>query len=287
MNYPNRHCIRLEKKIFKNAMFQHSVDATYIIHLEGNGRLPSIEDQLGKFHPSNLVYIVFNKGYKNCQKQLPSQLPAFDLVDTFLYIFQHANEQGFKNILVLEDDFIFSSEIYQDNHLNNINNFLIEKQDQNMMYYLGCLLWLQMPYNHHTSINLLSSGTHAVVYSFQAREYMLKKKIIPIFDWDIYNNCLTGITRYVYHKPICYQLFPETDNSKNWPSLFEFNPVKLYIKYNNLDKQLENGYSNTYKYSKMVGYILLLIIIIIFLVIISYLWNNRKKLKLINKKSRK
>lgn len=290
MNYPNRHCIRLEKKIFKKAMFQSSVDATYIIHLDGNGRLPSIEDQLNKFHPTNLVYIVFNKGYKNCQKVLPSQLPAFDLVDTFLYIFQHANENGFKNILVLEDDFIFASEIKQDNHLNNINEFLIQKQNEKMMYFLGCLLWLQLPYNSHTGINLLSSGTHAVIYSYQAREYMLKKKIIPIFDWDIYNNCLTSITRYVYHKPLCYQLFPETDNSKNWPSLFQFNPVKLYIKYNHLDVRLENGYSNAYKYSKIIGYLFLLVLILFIFYVISYLWNNRRKMYLIQKffkKSRK
>lgn len=288
MNYYNRHCLRLEKKIFKNTMFQPSVDATYIIHLEGNGRLPSIEKQLEQYQTTNLVYIVFNKGYKNCSKKLPFQLPAFDLVDTFLFIFQHANEQGFKNILILEDDFIFNKEIYHDNHLNNINNFLIKKQNENMMYYLGCLLWIQLPYNQHTCINLLSSGTHAVIYSFKSREYMLKKKIIPIFDWDIYNNCLTGIRRYVYNKPLCYQLFPETENSKNWPSLFGFDPVKLYIKINNLHIQLENGYSNSYKYSKIVGYIILLIVIILFIHILSLLWklrlyNYKKFVKYINK----
>jgi GR25 family glycosyltransferase involved in LPS biosynthesis len=279
MNYPNRHCIRLEKKIFKKAMFQSSVDATYIIHLEGNGRLPSIEKQLVQYQPSNLVYIAFNKGYKNCQKKLPYQLPAYDLVDTFLYIFQHANENGFKNILVLEDDFIFSPEIRQDIHLNNINNFLIDKQDDTMMYFLGCLLWLQLPYNNHTSINLLSTGTHGVIYSFKAREYMLRKKIIPIFDWDIYNIFFTNIRRYVYYKPLCYQLFPETENSNNWPSLFGFHPIKLYIKYNHLDIKVDNGYSNAYKYSKIFGYLYLLIIIILIFMIISYLWNNRKKFK--------
>ena len=288
MNYPNRHCIRLEKKIFKNAMFQPSVDATYILHLEGNGRLPSIEEQLSKFNLTNIVYIVFNKGYKNFKKSLPYQLPAFDLTDTFLYVFQHANENGFKNILVLEDDFIFTNEITKDNHLNNINNFLIEKQNDNMMYFLGCLLWLQLPYNSHTSINLVSSGTHAVIYSFKAREYILKKKIIPVFDWDIYNNFFIGIRRYVYYKPLCFQLFPETDNSQKWPSLFEFNPIKLYIKYNRLDVEIENGYSNAYKYSKLFGYLYLIIIILLFYMVLSYLWNNRKKLKLkFFKKSKK
>lgn len=286
MNYPNRDCIRLEKKIFKKAMFQSSVDATYIIHLEGNGRLPSIEEQLDNYHPTNLVYIVFNKGYKNCQKNLPYQLPAFDLVDTFLYIFQHANENGFKNILVLEDDFIFSPEIREDNHLNNINSFLIKKQNDTMMYFLGCLLWLQLPYNSHTSINLLSSGTHAVIYSFKAREYILKKKIIPVFDWDIYNNFFIGIRRYVYYKPLCFQLFPETDNSQKWPSLFEFNPIKLYIKYNSLDVEFEKGYKNSYKFSKPLGYLYLLIIIFLVIIIFNLYFKLKKNIFKTKKKTK-
>ena len=88
MNYPNRHCVRLEKKKFKNGIFQPSIDATYIIHLENNGRLSSIENQLKLFQPTNIVYIVYNKGYKNCSKSIPYQLPAYDLIDTFFYIFQ-------------------------------------------------------------------------------------------------------------------------------------------------------------------------------------------------------
>ena len=260
-------------------MFQSSVDATYIIHLEGNGRLPSIENQLEQYHPTNLVYIVFNKGYKNCTKKLPYQLPAHDLVDTFLFIFKHSIEQGFQNILILEDDFIFSPEINRENHLTIINNFLIVKKNENMMYFLGCLLWLQLPYNSHTGINLLSSGTHSVVYSHSARVYMIQKKFVPIFDWDIYNNCFTGIRRYIYNKPLCYQLFPETENYSNWPSLFGFDPVKLYIKYNNLDVRLENGYSNSYKYSIIFGYLFLIIILLLLLWIIYFIWNNKKKLK--------
>ena len=284
MDYPNKHCIRLEKKYYKNALLQSSVDATYIIHLEGNGRLPSIEQQLEKYQPTNLVYIVFNKGYKNCTKKLPYQLPAHDLVDTFLYIFKHSIEQGYQNILILEDDFIFSQEIKSEIHLNNINNFLNEKKNQNMMYFLGCLLWVKLPYNSHTSINLLSTGTHAVVYSYSARFNMLKHKFVPIFDWDFYNNCLTGIRRYVYNKPLCYQYFPKTENYNNWPSLFGFDPVKVYIEYNNLDVKLENGYSTSYKYSEFFGYLFLLILIIIILRIIYFLWNYRKKLKFLNAK---
>jgi hypothetical protein len=276
MNHPNRYCIRLEKKKFNNSLFQQSVDATYIIHLEDNGRLPSVEEELKSYQPTNTVYIVFNKGFTNCKKVLPYKVPARDLVDTFFYIFQDANEKKYENILILEDDFIFTADIHKENHLRNINNFLIEKKSEKMMYYLGCLLWFQVPYNSHTNINLMSSGTHSVFYTYSARIELMKKKIIPVFDWDIYNNCFSGIRRYVYKQPLCYQLFPETENSKNWPSLFGFDPVKLYIKYNYLDRQLENGYSNTYTFSKYFGYFVLLLLVILVFWIIYYYWKKIK-----------
>ena len=290
MNHINRDCLRLERKKYKNSLFHNSVDATYIIHLEGNGRIDSIEEQLKGCQPTNTVYIVFNKGYANCKKVLPYEVPARDLVDTFFYIFQDANEKNYENILILEDDFIFTSDIHKENHSRNINNFLIEKKSEKMMYYLGCLLWLQVPYNSHTNINLMSSGTHSVVYTYSARLELMKKKFIPVFDWDIYNNCFSGIRRYVYKQPLCYQLFPETENSKNWPSLFGFDPVKLYIKYNNLDVQLENGYTNTYIFSKYLGYLILLIMFIvifwIFYILFQYLQIKNGKNKNIYKKIR-
>ena len=36
---------------------------------------------------------------------------AYDIIDANIYIFNHAKQNNYSNILVLEDDFIFSSEI--------------------------------------------------------------------------------------------------------------------------------------------------------------------------------
>jgi hypothetical protein len=287
MNHPNNNCLRIETIQFSDAMFQKSVDATYIIHLENNGRLSSIQEQLKLFHPTNIVYIVFNKGFTKCNKNLPFQQPPYDLVDTFLYCLQDAEEKGLQNILILEDDFIFSEEIYKSNHLININHFLIEKKNEKMLYFLGCLLWVQLPYNSHTSINLLSSGTHSVIYTKPARKELLKEKKIPISDWDVYNNSVSGMRRYVYYKPLCYQLFPVTENYKHWYSFWGFDPVKLYIKYYNLDTKLENGYSNTYLFSKIISYLFLLCVILILFFIGKYIFEYIPKINHKNKKGKK
>jgi hypothetical protein len=42
-----------------SGFFDDSIDATYVIHLEGNGRLESMKKQLKKYIPSNFVIIMF------------------------------------------------------------------------------------------------------------------------------------------------------------------------------------------------------------------------------------
>ena len=56
----DNNCYHLEEYTYNNAIFKN-VDATYIIHLEGNGRLELILQQLQKYHTTRTVYILFNK----------------------------------------------------------------------------------------------------------------------------------------------------------------------------------------------------------------------------------
>ena len=60
----NNECYNYKKIIYNNGLFNKTIDATYIIHLEGNGRLDDIMKQLNEYQPTNIVYILFNKGYK-------------------------------------------------------------------------------------------------------------------------------------------------------------------------------------------------------------------------------
>jgi hypothetical protein len=283
MNHLNRNCLKLETRKYDNGMFQKSVDATYIVHLENNGRLHDINKQLELFHPTNTVYIVFNKGYTKCNKILIEQTPPHDLIDTFLFIFKDSNEKGYKNILILEDDFIFTEKIYQSNHLTNINDFLNQKKEEKFLYYLGCLLWLQLPYNEHTVLNLISTGSHSIIYSYSARQDLLEKKKIPIYDWDIYNNLFTGNTRYVYKEPLCYQLCPITENSKHWKTFFNIDLSRMYINYAQLDVKIENGYSNTYIFSKILGYILIILFLLLLFFTGKYLFKMLKMKKIMTK----
>ena len=61
-------CYYTKTHYYTDPLFKE-VDATYIIHLEGNEeRYKNIENQLLLHHPTKIVHILFNKGYKNGNK---------------------------------------------------------------------------------------------------------------------------------------------------------------------------------------------------------------------------
>ena len=132
-------CYRFEEFIYTDGFLSDQVDATYIIHLEDNGRMNNITQQLETYHTTNTVYILFNKGYKHCEKAAYINNTARDIIDANIQIFKHAEEHGYGNILILEDDFIFSEKILEKNHQTNVLTFLDENKAKPFLYLLGCI----------------------------------------------------------------------------------------------------------------------------------------------------
>lgn len=88
-------------------------------------------------------------------------------------------------------------------------------------------------------------------------------------DWDVIQN-LQSANRYAYYTPLCYQIFENTENSRNWGSfniIFKF--LAVIIKYIfsllQLDKNIEPGYSILYAFSKLL--FLILVILAVYIVI--------------------
>ena len=264
-------CYQYEEYTFNNPLLK--VDATYIIHLLGNGRYESIIEQLNKYPISKKVYIVQNQGYKKCQKDKSIHNPPLDLVDAFLEVFKHA--QNKENILILEDDFIFDDKILDPFHQNNINKFIQKKpnkskNDSDFVYYIGALPGLLVPYDFYNYINIASIGSHSVIYSKKMRERTLNDRSEKK-DWDIY-LCFNK-TKYIYYTPLCYQLFSNTDNSKYWgyySSLLHNLAIiiKFLIKIFDLDISTR-AYSYFYFVSKLWFLLFLIIIWILLTFIIS------------------
>jgi hypothetical protein len=213
-------CYRFELLEFEDCLFKN-VDATYILHLEGNGRIDHIHEQLKTYHPTKKVYIVYNKGYKKCEKDLVVQRTTDDLVHATMTVFEHAKQ--YKHVLVLEDDFIFSKDVAK--HAKRVDDFL--KKDSSFVYQLGAMPYFAIPIDmYHCRI---SGGTaHSNIYSSSARkifldDYILQKHTIENMDYYV----STLLTMYMYHKPLCYQTFPKTENRKNWTRNFPITISKM------------------------------------------------------------
>jgi hypothetical protein len=263
----NSECYRFEQHDFSDGLLD--VDATYIIHLEGNGREEQIKKQLEHYHPSNLVYILYNKGYKKCKKSLHLNESRIDLIDAFLYIFKDALNKNYKNIMILEDDFIFNDRIKDKKVQTNIMEFIKKKENECMIYMLACLPFIQRPYDKYNNLMTIGIGTHACIYTQKVMEESLQENITDIVDWDYYT--FKKYARYMYHEPLCYQLFPETENQNNWESFFGLKYVLLYlIKLLQLDKKPEPGYTFFYNTSKVL-YALIVIFIVLFSLFITHL----------------
>ena len=258
----------------ENGLFDKSIDATYVINLKNNGRFESVINQLNQYKPTKKIYILLNEGYKNCEKNLPKQCVLQDLIHCYLTIYEHANNNSYDNILILEDDFIFNKKIKNTEIIDDINNFLNYNKNKSFLYFLGGIpiLSISVKKNHYKP--LFIATTHCVVYSKQTRNFLLKNKNkiynsnegIDLYLSDNINN------KYHYKYPLCYQTFPLTDSQKEWV-FFKRNKIindivkRIYILLIHtlkLDIQCEPGYTIIYTFSILLFYIIMFFILYIF-----------------------
>ena len=277
----NKSCYKFIKRQYEKGLFDMSVDVTYIITMVNSKRINSVNEQLQKYKPTKNLYIVENEGFKNCKKILPEQKSNYDLIDCYLQIFKHAEKENYNNILILEDDFIFSNDLKS--HVKNVNKYIKNLKDSSFIYYLGCLPWLKINnfFSSHSQL-IASTGTQSCIYSKKARENILNDDVYSMFDWDLYLHFkILNITRYVYDKPLCYQTFPETENQKNWPNPFGICTLFIiFLKFLGVTEKIEPGTSLVYFMSNFTLSILFLIFTFITYIlykVYSLLRNNRLK----------
>lgn len=279
----NNICYSLKEYKFNDPIF-NNVDATYIIHLEGNGRLNNIKEQLKYYHPSKIVYIIFNKGFKKCNKDKYINIPSLDLIDAFFQCFKDANNKNYENILVLEDDFIFDKKILDKNNSNKIDDFLYEMSEtkQIYIYYIGAITYLQSAFGQYHNKLYLSVGTHSCIYPKIFIKHLLNNyRKDKINDWDFYLNL--NYIRYKYYKSLCYQTLPQTENSKYWDqgNIFLKYIFKLFRYYQltiNLNNKPQPGFDIMEISSKIIFWFIIISLIIIILLIYNY-WLKCKKKK--------
>jgi hypothetical protein len=256
-----------------------SIDVTYIVHLEGNGRLANIEKQLELVYPTRIVYILFDKGFKKCKKNIRIENTQYDITHANIKIFKHAKENNYSNILIMEDDFIFNRNIVNKEHVRNIDTFIRENAKERFIYHLGASPYLVFPRNTYTYYSL-SAATHATIFTRPAQDFIMNyDNKIGIDDWEWF--LVGNIIRYVYYTPLCYQTFPNTENKANWNiSTFVMYVTDKYIEFTKFDVQPEPGASYLYLIAKIISFILFLCLVYILYKVFSYFKLGRSIVKL-------
>jgi hypothetical protein len=270
----NNHCYNFEKRNYEYGFLDSFIDATYILTMENSERKESYEKQLKEFIPTKTVYIVYNKGFKKCDKVLKEQLSPFDLNDSYLNTMNHSLQNNYNNIIILEDDFIFNPQIKNINVINDINN--IFKNNTGSFYFnLGALNYLFNPLslsNVYSGICILSS--HAIIYNKSICIDILKDtKMNNYINWDMYLTL--NYKSYFYKYPLAYQKFTNTENKKNWCSGINdfFKNIIMYmfetgISYFELDTQPEIGWHKLTNNLFIINYIFCIIILFVFIAIL-------------------
>ena len=199
-----------------------------------------------------------------------------DCIESHHQAYIHAYNNKYNNILILEDDFIFTNKIKEKKHLHNINMFLKKFIDSNFTYFLGVLPHFVTPYNKYTYNLHLFAGAHGYIISKKCRNiFLLNNKNQPMSHLYSLESFLISNADYafMYYIPLVYQLCPITDSMKSWGKKgkniidYIYNiGTWIFIKsllFFKLDKQINPGYPIHYFFAKSYFYIIILIIAII------------------------
>lgn len=248
----------------EGGLFDISIDATYLIHTVGNGKLEGMIAELNIYKPTKKLYVVLIQDPKLLKKKDSGSTLSYYFVDVNLNIFRHAKQSNYDNILILEDSCFFNPAIKEGEHVLCLNDFLLNQKDNMLIYYLGCLPIYReklTSVSNHSYVYLCGS-THSIVYSKTAREIMLRVNSSTIKEMDSFLNLYHPFhkKRYLYKIPLCYQLFKNVEDGQlgwgvNYNNKHFHKILSIYGKYNiskfNLHKTPEPGFTTMYEKSEI------------------------------------
>lgn len=219
----NSQCFTKETVNFNKSdtLFEHVIDACYVLTMENSKRRSQYMYQLNKYKPFSEVRIVHNKGYKMCKKEKWIDTPCKDIADFYAFVFNECLNKGENKVLIFEDDFFFTESI------ETIREYVLHIQmllDDNtfITYNLGPLPYFLIPTTINMNHYIYKGGaSHAVIYSKEAMErYTNEYKTMNCSSDTYWNKYLYN---YCFYKPFCFQLCPKTDNSAYWSDYIDIN----------------------------------------------------------------
>lgn len=147
----------------------------------------------------------------------PSNIPGWNkyaaaLAESTIKVIKHAKENGYKRILIVEDDTIFS-----DNAKEFLDNYEMPEEASWDMFFFGVINdWKPIPYDKDTNILTRAYCCHCyAVHSRVFDDYLfyLEKKDKPI-DWVTADHFMIHRRCMSTKRPLAYQLPDYSDIRK-------------------------------------------------------------------------
>ena len=216
--YRYRYCAYPKQSLFA----ANVINASYVLIMENSDQEYDMQEQLDFHKPTSTVVIQYNKGFKSCDKtKLIKPKISFDLAHSYFKAFEHALSKRFDRVLIFEEDFFLEN--YTKHDIQNISTFLADKKPD--VYSLGTVQlrdakWTQEGPHIKALEHMFCS--HAVIYSrTYMQQYILAYENNPelFIKVDGHVDHIWGYltnTRYMYFKPIAFQLVRLTENMKEW-----------------------------------------------------------------------
>ena len=268
----NEKCYRTEILKFDSGLFDSCIDMAYVLTMEDSKRHDQFMIQLKEHKPSSTVTIQYNKGYRKCNKTHVTS-SAYDITDALRNIFVNALENGYKRALVFEDDFFMDKNKYNQSDINSICKFVNKNNPD--VYNLGTLYQLALPALSAHQQAMWFNCAHGVLYSKKyMKNFVRDASKGKIRHCDLYWNKFR-FSKYSYKYPIVFQLFPKTDNMKEWPM---WQIAEKWLKYWKLDKSNEH-YTEHFQMFRDIPWMFLLstLLIIIMIVLICNVSSRNKQ----------
>jgi hypothetical protein len=223
----NKHSYRYELIKHKKGMFDDYIDMIYILTLEDSPRKEHYMNQINSYIPHKNILIQYNKGYKKCKKTLYKQTSLHDLNDAFYHAFLHSINNNYKNIIIFEDDFFFDHNINQ-YIVDDIGNFI--QNNKYHIYHLGNVFGIPIPTFSTHIRTLLLVCSHCSIYNINYAKYYIEKyeNNMDVANDLVWNNI--NIIKYVYYKPLCFQILMPTENRSTWTTGNIFIPLIEFLK---------------------------------------------------------
>ena len=207
-------CYSFETMHFKKGNL--NIDAVYVLTMENNN-IENLKKQLFENKPSEIIFIQINKGFNNCSKTLCNSknvdVSYLDISHAYLNAFKHAKNSGYKNILVLEDDAIFSTDFLTLDYLTKINDFIPLLNKNKYILALGLIPWVSLYHSDGFRKSILATGMQANIFPETVYNDILSN-CKSINDIDAHINF--NYSRYFFYSPLITQTFETTENQTNW-----------------------------------------------------------------------